>query len=308
MRVAILPTGRMELRGVPPALKALFPAHDFHGISKRPDDEEPFDSFTSSGRPLTLTEANGNADKLAQQMAAELVPGRDGHAPDLLVVLEDLEPVNRHQPVVVVQVFRDATARHVEQLRLRNPRLASKVEEALRSKASFHLATPMIEAWLFADPNGPRNAGVPAERLPAAWESARDPEDFLTRDPIYLADDCSACTAWHALPPKRWKDHKPEWLRAQRDLHPKAFLAWLCRDPAEKKCSQYRETHEGATALKALDWTAALRSHDHCTYLRALVEDLADGLGERLALPVGGRVSPLTNHRERRQSPMLRNI
>ena len=308
MRVAILPTGRMELLGVPSALKALFPKHDFYSISKRPDDEEPLDSFTSSGKPIIPTEANGNVDKLVQQMAAELVPGRGGGSPDLLVMLEDLEPVNAHQPAVVVQVFRDAMARHVEQLRVGAPRLAGKVEEALRLKASFHLAAPMIEAWLFADPNGPGNAGVPPERLPPNWETARDPEDFLTRDPVYLADDCSACTAWRALPPKRQKEHKPQWHRAQRDLHPKAFLAWLCRDPAEKKCSQYRETHEGAKALRILDWMAVLRCPEHCTYLRALVEDLADGLGEELALPVGGHVSPLTSHRERRESPMLRNI
>jgi hypothetical protein len=139
MRVAILPTGRMELRGVPHALKALFPAHDFHSVSKRPSDDDPFDSFTSPGRPLTLTEENGNAKKLVEQMAAELVPGRGGRAPDLLVVLEDLEPVNAQQPAIVVQVFRDAALRHVEALRQRDPRLAGKVEEALRAKASFHL-------------------------------------------------------------------------------------------------------------------------------------------------------------------------
>src|SRR5262245_34724921 len=135
MRVAILPTGRMELRGVPPALSALFPKHDFYSISKRPEDDEPFDSFTSSGRPITQADANGNVNKLVEQMAAELFPGRRGRAPDLLVVLEDLEPVNRQNPAVVVQVFRDATARHIEQLRRRDPRLAGKVEEALRLKA-----------------------------------------------------------------------------------------------------------------------------------------------------------------------------
>lgn len=144
--------------------------------------------------------------------------------------------------------------------------------------------------------------------MPPSWESARDPEDFLTRDPVYLADDGSACAAWRALAPKTRKDHDPAWLRAGRDLHPKAFLAWLCRDPAQKKCSRYRETHEGADALRALDWTAALGSPEHCTYLRALVEDLADGLDERRAVPVDGRASPLTSHREPREGPVLRNI
>src|SRR5690348_506671 len=124
MRVAILPTGRMEFLGVPPALEVLFPAHEFHSISKRPNDKEPFDSFTSSGKPLVPTDEKGNVDKLVEQMAAELYPGRRERSPDLLVVLEDLEPVNARQPAVVVQVFRDATVRHVAQLRRRDPRLA----------------------------------------------------------------------------------------------------------------------------------------------------------------------------------------
>jgi hypothetical protein len=307
MRVAILPTGRMELRGAPVALKALFPTHDFYGIAEIATDSKPFSSFTSSGKPLEPNAPNGEVDEIVQQMAAELVPGRRGCAPDLLIVLEDLELANRHQPEVVVQVFRAATVRHVAKLQSSDPNLAVRVTAALQWKASFHLATPMIEAWLFADPNGPCNAGVPEDRLPPNWESARDPEDFLTRDPAYLTDDCSACTAWHALPPRRAKDHKPGWCKEQREVHPKSFLAWLCRDPAKKNCSRYRETHEGANALELLDWAAALRCPEHCTYLRALVEDLADGLGETLALPVGN-VSPHTSHRARRQSPTLRNI
>ena len=306
MRVAVLPTGRMELRGVPRALAALFPDHELYAISQRPRDAEPFDSFTSSGQPLTRTQENPKLVEIVERMASELVPGRRGNPPDLLLVLEDLELPNRHQPEIVVQVFRDATLRHLAQLESANPRLASRVAEALRSRASFHLATPMIEAWLFADPSGPRNAGVPTERLPPNWESTRDPEAFLTREPAYLTD--AACAAWDALPrQQRKKETKPPWCREQRGMHPKAFLAWLCRDPAEKNGTRYRESHEGADALAALDWAAALRAPEHCTYLRAMVEDIADGLGETLALPAGD-VSPFTNHRVHGQWPVLRNI
>jgi hypothetical protein len=310
MRVALLPTGKMELAGLPPALKSIFPTHDFYAICMRPQDNEPFDGFTSSR--VAPDAPNGNLDKIVEQMAAELVPGRGGDAPHLLIVVDDLEVVNRDQPAAVVAAFRRATVRHVEGLRLqeRNPRLANEVRDALLAKASFHLAVPMVEAWLFADPGAPRNAGVPPERLPPSWEAARDPEDFATQDPVYLADDCSACTVWRALqPPKKQKDHNPFWHNKEhRDVHPKAFLAWLCRDPEKKSCSRYRETHEGANALRNLDWTAALRNPEHCTYLRAMVEDLADGLGERPAFPLDGHASPLTSHRERRDPQVLRNI
>jgi hypothetical protein len=316
MRVAILGTGRMELRGLPPALESLFPGHEFYPIFRNHKDSEPFDSFTSWGRPLTLTQANPNLVEIVEEMASTLVPGRKGDPPDLLFVLEDLEIPNKQQPEVVVQVFREAAARHVEKLRSSDPKRADRVLRALRSKASFHLVTPMIEAWLFADPNGPRNAGVPEDRLlPNCWEQSRDPEDFLTRDSGYLEDDGSTCTAWRALPPRKAKEHKPGWHTEQREAHPKAFLKWLCRDPAEKNCTRYRETHEGADALNRLDWDAALnpspdqpRRLEHCTYLRAFVEDLADGLGESPSWPVGGRVSPHTDHRMQRTTPMLRNI
>lgn len=117
MRVAILGTGRMELRGVPHALDALFPGHEFHPVYENLDDLKPFDSFTSSDQPLTLTQTNTNLVAIVEAMAAELVPGRKRRAPDLLVVLEDLELPNRCRPEVVVQVFRDATARHVAGLR-----------------------------------------------------------------------------------------------------------------------------------------------------------------------------------------------
>jgi hypothetical protein len=310
MRVAVLPTGRMELLGLPRALEALFPDHEFRSICqfpKRPGEEVPFDSFTSLDQPLTRMQRNPNLAAIVERMAAEMGRGPRGQQPpDLLFVLDDLELPNRHQPEVVVQVFREATERHLRQLASTDPTRASEVAQALQLRASFHLATPMIEAWVFADPDGPRNAGVPDEQFPLDWESTRDPEAFLTQDLAYLADD--ACAAWNALPShKRKKETKPPWCKALREMHPKAYLAWLCRDPAEKNCSRYRESHEGANALAKLCWESALRSPEHCTYLRALVEDLADGLGETLELP-GGSVSPHTDHRARRPSPVLRNI
>lgn len=225
-------------------------------------------------------------------------------------MLEDLEVPNKQTADIVVQIFRDATIKHVDELRRKErPGLAETVKEALLAKASFHLAATMIEAWLFADPRGPEKATVPLARLPPNWGHTRDPENFLTNDPAYLADNCGDCTAWHALQPNQRKNsHKPAWKREQRELHPKAFISWLCRDPTANKCSHYRETHEGARALGDLDWTAALRVPEHCTFLRALVQDLADGLGTVPAFPIDGDASPVTSHKQQRQTPVLRNI
>jgi hypothetical protein len=301
----------MELRGLPGprgALAALFPGHEFYGVAMRDVDGEPYDSFTSSNKPLARGAPNGNVGKIVEAMAGELVPGRRGSPPDLLMVLDDLELANKVQPDVVVDVFRDATVAHLQRLRAERLSFAERVESALLRKASFHLAVPMIEAWLFADPQGPNNAAVPAARLPPNWRATHDAEDFLTADPTYLADDCAACTAWQALPASKQRAHRPAWQTSQRDLHPKAFLAWLSRDPAEKKCSCYRETHEGAAALRSLDWAAALADPAHCTFLRALVADLADGLGQPPRFPLRGSAASLTSHAERRAAPVLRNI
>jgi hypothetical protein len=309
MRVAVLPTGRAELLGLPDALPKLFAGHEFYAVSRVVGADDPFDSFTSSRlRPDGPVGEATNVGKLVQRMAAELIPGRKGNPPDLLVVLDDLELTNRDQPRLVVDLFRRALDEHLRRLQSGHPALAEKVRAALRAKASLHLAAPMLEAWFFADPAGPANAGVPADRLPANWERHQDPEDFLTQEQAYLRDEAGGCDAWHALPERKRRDHRPAWLCDSREHHPKAFLAWLCRSPGEKKCSQYRETHEGAHALRSLDWPAALGQAEHCAYLRALVEDLADGLGVASPAPAGGRVASLTSHRERRSMPMLRNI
>lgn len=285
------------------ALKSLFPDHDFDCLTKRPD--EPLDGFTSC---VVQAHDEGNVDKLVGEMASALVPGRRGDPYDLAFVIEDLELKNKRQPAVVVEAFRNAVLRHLEKLERENARLAERVRGALLAKASFHLAVPMMEAWLFADPAGPANAGVLEGRLPPNWQSRRDPEDFLTLDPDYLSDTGASCERWLALPPKRQKDHKPLWLRpASRGEHPKAFLAWLSRAPAERECTGYRETHEGASALQRLAWANVLANPAHCTYARALIDDLADALGE--PSPAGaGAAAPLTDHRERRVAPVLRNI
>jgi hypothetical protein len=99
--------------------------------------------------------------------------------------------------------------------------------------------------------------------------------------------------------------HRPAWLVDNREAHPKAFLSWLCRDGTEKKCSRYRETHEGAKALCDLDWASVLGHPERCTFVRALIEDLADGLGEP---PIVGQRSPVTSRLQRRASLVLRNI
>ncbi len=76
MRVTLLPTGKAELLGFQMALKRLFPGHEFHTIANNDDEQRPFDGFTSAPLPIHPSTAPTNLDKIIEQAASELVPGR----------------------------------------------------------------------------------------------------------------------------------------------------------------------------------------------------------------------------------------
>jgi hypothetical protein len=249
-----------------------------------------------------------NLDKLIRELASAVHPGRDGTPFDRAVLLEDLELANLDQPEVVVDEVRRAVRAHLEWLSEERPTFAERVCRALRERASFHLAVPMVESWFFADPGGLARAGVPAVRLPPCVV-AGDAEALRVLDTEYLADDGMGCSRWRSLPPDRQRDYRPVWLIARdwRERHPKAYLSWLCRDPAERRCTAYREVDGGRVALEGLEWADALRVAEHCRYLRSLVCDLAESL--EVVLPFTcGELAGLTSPHHLPQDPVLRNI
>jgi hypothetical protein len=311
MRVALLPTGKAELLGFPGAFNRLFPAHEFHTIAKIDDQKHPFDSFTSSPLPIQATSVPASLDKIIQKAASELVPGRTAAGPpiDLLIITEDLELANRHQPQTVVDAVRQAACNHIAGL---NQRLADQVREAFRERASFHLLVPMLESWFFADPVGAFSlAGVPADRLPPRLVPDCDPEAFETGDPQFAKDTGDHCLAWRALPANKRNDKKikPGWLKRgpQRVYHPKDYLSWLCRSGAKKNCTRYRETHEGKDALEGLNWHRALSTPVHCQYMRSLLADIEWTLNTGLNVQ-NGACAPLTDFSRRPVNHIFRNI
>ena len=305
MRVAVLPTGRMEAEGLAPALAALFPDHAFTTIFANPREREPHHAFTTSRLPIPNVGAAPTAlDKLVGEMAAALFP-RSRHEPahDRVLLVDDLELANRDQPEVVVACVRDAVRRHLETLvEPRRARTAARLCE----RASFHLAVPMVEAWLFADPTSLVAAGAQRE---ARLVDGRDPEAFQSADPDYEEDDGSGCTRWQSKRPR--KSEKPLWLKTDDRLHhPKAYLAWLCRSPGEKCCTIYRETTKGdgpsgARALERIDWSTVLSNDAHLRFLRAMVADLAFALGAQNPFPGKEAITGLGT---RPQDHVLRNL
>lgn len=236
------------------------------------------------------------------------MPGRDGQPADMAILLDDLELDNIDQPNVVVEAVRQGIIGHLGRLERERPTMAPRTRAALSERASFHLAVPMIESWLFGDEGCLSRAGVLASRLPPRLYPG-DPEALRTNDPDYMADDGQGCTQLIRRNRNKRRPVKAAWVRDDRERHPKAYLTWLCRDPAEKKCSTYRESDGGVDALRALNWMTALKEPKHLCYARALIQDISDLTGQT---PEGVELNsisvPLTSRFSLPPDPVLRNI
>jgi hypothetical protein len=325
MRVAILVTGQTEWLGLGEdvqrekstqagAFKRLFPNHDFYVLPSRDEVRSaaggfPCAGFTSS--PLSEKHEGEfspeNAADLVSRAARAVLGDRRASAADLVVIIDDLELANAHQADRVARVFRNAVIRHIGNL---NEPIASRTRDAFRTRVSFHLLAPMVEALFFADPNALEQAGVKTEcRVTFAPDC--DPENFQTHDEAYLKEETSICHCLLNLPTARHRNLKPKWFnQALRARHPKGYLQWLCRNGTERSCTSYHETEGGARALAGLHWPSLLgRPTEHFQYLRALLADLAEGLGEEPTIgPVPGTQAPITSRAARRTSPVLRNL
>lgn len=316
-RVRLIPTGDAELAGLAECLSRLFPGHDIQTIAARRAGGRrvPFGGFTSCrlSRPAIPT----NLIKLVEELVRQVLPDPDREPSpepvDLAIVIDDLELLNVDQPEIVVGEVGRAVCEVIERLR---PERRPVVIEALRSRASFHLFAPMLEAWFFADPPSLARAGVPASRLPPLLRPG-DPEQLETDDDCFSRDDGSDCTKMNVLnraPGAR--KLKPDWLyasdvvlaAARRERHPKAYLSWLCRDPSREKCSTYG-AEQGGTALRQLDWSNVLATPTWCRFARALVADIADALDEDLALlSPDGVQHPTTSRVAAPVTRILRNL
>lgn len=321
MKISLFVTGIMEQEALGEALQSLFPGHEFRCIPHtRPN--RPFASFTSGRLPVDGASdgVRSQIDILAQRAAAEVLDYSGHHAPNLLLILDDLELTNLDQPNVVIDCFRAAVENHLGTL---GPSLRRRTADALRAKASLHFAVPMIESWLFADPGGLTRAGVPASRNNPALPYAPQFESFVVDDEIYLGDDCSWCEQWVKIQERKRitksirRAHQPEWCRGKPDerrfrrIHPKRYLAWLCRNAAAKKCSTYREVSKSPTggdrALRELDWSALLSRTTRMPFLNAMLDDLADGLMTPSPLPSSAPLSPHTR-RKHHATALFRNV
>jgi hypothetical protein len=240
----------MEQRGLTGALRRLFPGHEFYSVLERearPGVEGAVYNQSNTNRVSVAQEKRdyeqgktSNRTKLVRALAGAVFPPGP-KAADLAIALDDLELCNLDQPAAVVFATRAAVECHLEEQRqlLKNPRDVQELATCLRERASFHFAVPMTEAWVFADPRGPSNSGVPASEQ-VRLKSGIDPEEFETDDPAYSADTGAQCAQMQDRNRRRKENRKPPWLLSpqsypiwRREYNPKAYLQWLCRDPQE---------------------------------------------------------------------------
>lgn len=313
MRVAILPTGRLEWEALPNALERLFPGHTFTSLPSAAEVEVDPSCYPMPGFTGSALNAHHEEDpppvavSLVERAYGAVHAGQPEHSFDLAVIIDDLELCNAHQPDRVVRVMRAAALAYLD--RFTSPKMRARVASLLQRSVSFHLAAPMVESWLFGDREALRRAGVPPDAT--IWfGEADDPEDFLTHDPDYLAAKPADCPALLAKPTSRQKKLRPKWLGGlPRERHPKGYLQWLARAPALDCCTHYSETGSGKEALQALSWAAVLGRPHQLGMLRALIEDLADALGAAPSAPLAPSAAfPLTSRHALPQSPTLRNL
>jgi hypothetical protein len=286
-QVVLIPTGRLEHAALGPALKRLFPDHDFIPRPK----EKHLDGFTSTD--VTRIALGGpvptNVEELAAELVASVSPGRQGKPADFALVIEDLELVNDHQPDRVVQLFREAVDHHVRKT-WPSQQAQDRTLERVQERCSFHLFRPMTEAYFFGDLAALRRAGaINAPQLPAAL----DLESFRTTDAAFLQLPNGQFDRIADMP--------------HRERHPKSYLHYLCDPSLVDKKRRYRETGGAIDGLTQLDWQQVLAPPPHCPFLHALLDDLAWALNHSLGFVSQAHAQQLTRFPGGRDR-LLRNI
>lgn len=301
-RVAIVPTGEMEQRGLPAALSSLFPCHDFISVPASPCSSFTSDASGTASLPQQRLPKPSVAERLVQQAAFACAGGRRGGAADFAIIIDDLEVPNLEQPDVVVDHMRQAARHHVDRIREIDRISAEETAGILKDRVSFHLASPMIEAWLLADPGGAKRAGAHPRLLPPQLEPHCDPEFLRIVDACFLHDEGGY------LP----DNVKPAWLKKSnvRPHHAKAYLSWLCLDPEVRGATRYQESGTGAAALGGLNWPAVFPdATPRMPFLSALINDLSAALGvQPQGLPPTLTGAQLTCISRRPREHVLRNL
>ena len=309
-RILLVVTGDLEEVALGDALGRLFPSATF-GVRKT-------QGFTSMRLPRTApSSTRSKASNIVEKLLRAAAPREPGTAPyDYALALEDVELENEagedeatmreaDEGIACIldhlRLSIDAVLQYMnsEQKTIVLPKGKAKLAPSiatdddrrrfLRERCSFHLLRPMAEALFFGERAALQRAAGGAKLPRVHFDPAIcDIEAFETADP-----------AFHAKP-----DGEARWATANRRRHPKHYLEYLL-DPSGTVFRPYKEKEHGKRALATLDWQAVVEPPAHAQMVRALLDDIADMLGEPAPWCAAGPCHPLT---QRRSGGCLRNL
>lgn len=270
LQVLLITTGKLEQAALAASLQLMFDEYGRQLFQTTRDvqfmDSRYQDGFTSTKIQPALIDDEALPRTLAYRLVSELVAGltpkrRRDPKPELVIAVDDLEVYNLDNIPNVLTLFRRATQRYVNE----HSELVSA--DDVRDKCSFHLLSPMVESYFFADPQALELAAGPGSP-PLARLKHNELERFdVSLDADYLTSSLEL--------------GEP----ALRPHHPKHYIKFL-RSRVAPSATPYRETHEGAQALQGLSWFEHIffRPCDEAgaaslPLLRALLEDLIEAAG-----------------------------
>jgi hypothetical protein len=249
VRVDLIVTGKLEAKALGPALQRWVGRA---GMAISIGETVQVRSMTNqrvAGGGLWSKGLLGKADEALRAMLA-LLEAHD--APELVLLVDDLEVANAGNVDMVREVLRAEVARRD---------LSDAEAVMLRSRASVHFAVPMIEAWFFPDRQALGAAG--SQHGHGAWDPTSDAEAFVVDDRSYLA--------WHV--------GIRDYARAPAGLverHPKRYLDYLCRPRRYREIENARwRGASGQAALAGIDWNVVPQGEPQMAHLRGLLDDLA---------------------------------
>jgi len=190
------------------------------------------ESFTSgdvSKIPPKPHRTDGNIDKLAAALVAEINLSKP---PDMVIVIDDLEIINLHQPELVASCFHDAVDWYIQHYNWASERTRQSRISRLRDSCSFHMLVPMVEAYFFGEvPNALNRAGAVLQSTVSG--SHIDVEKFEVKNDHDYLNAPKGTSFWAKNPNDRIQ-------------HPKRYLDYLCcSDVTLNRASRYRETKGG---------------------------------------------------------------
>jgi hypothetical protein len=279
--IALIVTGDLEREGMKASLEAVFPDVDFRVEQVSPITSSPL-SLLPQERVLKKDNPAWRLVDRLWRSVTKLRSPDDITAADYAMAIDDIELCNLRphgDPSHITALVRTVAQRFLDD-RYPDPTEREFGAQALREKCSFHLLSPMIEAYFFGEQAALHRAGVPEGR--PVLRKAGDLEDFQAEDPAYAAP---SSVLWQQQRAKRLGGG----LRLDPDRHPKDYLSFL----RDAHTPSPREKVRGADALKPLAWPGLTTNPAELPFLRALFEDIAEALGT--SSPLGdGTASPLT--------------